>query len=155
MPPGGYGRQLQGPLSIYNRVTKASRELTQRLGREPSNEEIGVKLKVPARKVEEVFRAIQDPIALQTPVGDEDTELEDFIGDKNSPSPYADAENKEISGYIQKVLGTLTPKEEKVIRMRFGIGVDRDHTLEEQRHCVNLSIRAGSGHSKHWLAHKK
>jgi RNA polymerase primary sigma factor len=74
-------------MEFYNRVTKASRELTQRLGREPSNEEIGVKLKVPARKVEEVFRAIQDPIALQTPVGDEDTELEDFIGDKNSPSP--------------------------------------------------------------------
>jgi RNA polymerase primary sigma factor len=118
-------------MEFYNRVTKASRELTQKLGREPVNEEIGSKLKVPAKKVEEVFRAIQDPIALQTPVGDEDTELEDFIGDKNSPSPYSDAEKKEISGYIQKVLGTLTPKEEKVIRMRFGIGVDRDHTLEE------------------------
>jgi RNA polymerase primary sigma factor len=118
-------------MEFYNRVTKASRELTQKLGREPSNEEIGATLKVPAKKVEEVFRAIQDPIALQTPVGDEDTELEDFIGDKNSPSPYSDAEKKEISGYIQKVLGTLTPKEEKVIRMRFGIGVDRDHTLEE------------------------
>ncbi len=118
-------------MEFYNRVTKASRELTQVLGREPSNDEIGVKLKVTGKKVEEVFRAIQDPIALQTPVGDEDTELEDFIGDKNSPSPYFDAEKKEISGYIQKVLGTLTPKEEKVIRMRFGIGVDRDHTLEE------------------------
>jgi RNA polymerase primary sigma factor len=118
-------------MEFYNRVTKASRELTQELGREPSDEEIAKKLLVPTRKVEEVFRAIQDPIALQTPVGDEDTELEDFIGDKNSPSPYADAENKEISGYIKKVLGTLTPKEEKVIRMRFGIGVDRDHTLEE------------------------
>ncbi len=118
-------------MEFYNRVTKASRELTQVLGREPTNDEIGAKLKVTVRKVEEVFRAIQDPIALQTPVGDEDTELEDFIGDKNSPSPYSDAEKKEISGYIQKVLGTLTPKEEKVIRMRFGIGVDRDHTLEE------------------------
>jgi RNA polymerase primary sigma factor len=118
-------------MEFYNRVTKASRELTQELGREPSNEEIAKKLIVPPRKVEEVFRAIQDPIALQTPVGDEDTELEDFIGDKNSPSPYTDAENNEISGYIKKVLGTLTPKEEKVIRMRFGIGVDRDHTLEE------------------------
>jgi RNA polymerase primary sigma factor len=118
-------------MEFYNRVTKASRELTQVLGREPTNEEIGAKLKVTVRKVEEVFRAIQDPIALQTPVGDEDTELEDFIGDKNSPSPYSDAEKKEISGYIQKVIGTLTPKEEKVIRMRFGIGVDRDHTLEE------------------------
>lgn len=118
-------------MEFYNRVTKASRELTQELGREPTDEEIAKRLSVPTRKVEEVFRAIQDPIALQTPVGDEDTELEDFIGDKNSPSPYSDAENKEISGYIKKVLGTLTPKEEKVIRMRFGIGVDRDHTLEE------------------------
>jgi RNA polymerase primary sigma factor len=118
-------------MEFYNRVTKASRELTQELGREPSDEEIAKRLVVPTRKVEEVFRAIQDPIALQTPVGDEDTELEDFIGDKNSPSPYADAEDREISGYIKKVLGTLTPKEEKVIRMRFGIGVDRDHTLEE------------------------
>jgi RNA polymerase primary sigma factor len=118
-------------MEFYNRVTKASRELTQVIGREPTDEEIAKRLSVPTRKVEEVFRAIQDPIALQTPVGDEDTELEDFIGDKNSPSPYTDAEGKEISGYIKKVLGTLTPKEEKVIRMRFGIGVDRDHTLEE------------------------
>ncbi|HDO36512.1 MAG TPA: sigma-70 family RNA polymerase sigma factor [Nitrospirae bacterium] len=118
-------------MEFYNRVTKATRELTQRLGREPSNEEIAKKLEVPARKVEEVFRAIQDPIALQTPVGDEDTELEDFIGDKNSPSPFFDAELTESSEHIQRVLRTLTPKEEKVIRMRFGIGVDRDHTLEE------------------------
>ena len=118
-------------MEFYNRVTKASRELTQGLGREPTNEEIAVKLEVSTKKVEDVFRAIQDPIALQTPVGDEDTELEDFIGDKNSPSPYEDAEGKETSTYIQKVLCTLTPKEERVIRMRFGIGVDRDHTLEE------------------------
>ena len=118
-------------MEFYNRVTKASRELTQQLGREPTNEEIAQKLVVPTRKVEEVFRAIQDPIALQTPVGDEDTELEDFIGDKNSPSPYFDAEKTETSEQIQQVLKTLTPKEEMVIRMRFGIGADRDHTLEE------------------------
>ena len=118
-------------MEFYNRVTKASRELTQQLGREPTNEEIAQKLIVPTRKVEEVFRAIQDPIALQTPVGDEDTELEDFIGDKNSPSPYLDAEKTETSEQIQQVLKTLTPKEEMVIRMRFGIGADRDHTLEE------------------------
>jgi len=118
-------------MEFYNRVTKGSRELTQVLGREPSDEEIAKKLQVPTKKVEDVYRAIQDPIALQTPVGDEDTELEDFIGDKNSPSPYNEAEIKEVSTYIQKVLCTLTPKEERVIRMRFGIGVDRDHTLEE------------------------
>ncbi|MBF0564482.1 MAG: sigma-70 family RNA polymerase sigma factor [Nitrospirae bacterium] len=118
-------------MEFYNRVTKISREITQLLGREPTNEEIAQKLDVPVRKVEEVFRAIQDPIALQTPVGDEDTELEDFIGDKNSPSPFSDAERSEASEYVQKVLRTLSAKEEKVIRMRFGIGVDRDHTLEE------------------------
>ncbi|MFN3480871.1 MAG: sigma-70 family RNA polymerase sigma factor [Thermodesulfovibrionales bacterium] len=118
-------------MEFYNRVTKASRELTQQLGREPTNEEIAQKLSVPVRKVEEVFRAIQDPIALQTPVGDEDTELEDFIGDKNSPSPFSDAERVEMSEHIQRVLRTLTEKEEKVIRMRFGIGAERDHTLEE------------------------
>jgi len=118
-------------MEFYNRVSKASRELTQQLGREPTNEEIAQKLIVPTRKVGEVFRAIQDPIALQTPVGDEDTELEDFIGDKNSPSPYSDAEKIETSEQIQMVLKTLTPKEEKVISMRFGIGADRDHTLGE------------------------
>ncbi len=118
-------------MEFYNRVTKVSRELTQQLGREPTNEEIASKLSVPVRKVEEVFRAIQDPIALQTPVGDEDTELEDFIGDKNSPSPFNDAERIEMSEHIQRVLRTLTEKEEKVIRMRFGIGAERDHTLEE------------------------
>jgi len=118
-------------MEFYNKVTKASKELTQRLGREPTNEEIASRLNVGVKKVEEVFRAIQDPIALQTPIGDEDTELEDFIGDKTTPSPYVDAEKKEISWNIQKVLNTLTPKEEKVIRMRFGIGADRDHTLEE------------------------
>jgi RNA polymerase primary sigma factor len=126
-------------MEFYNRVTKASRELTQQLGREPTNEEIAKKLVVPVRKVEEVFRAIQDPIALQTPIGDEDTELEDFIGDKASPSPYSDAERIETSEQIQRVLRTLTPKEETVVRMRFGIGVDRDHTLEEVGRYLSIT----------------
>src|ERR1700690_3276533 len=126
-------------MEFYNRVTKASRELTYQLGREPSNEEIAKKLIVTTRKVEEVFRAIQDPIALQTPVGDEDTELEDFIGDKTSPSPYSDAERNEISDQILMILKTLTPKEEKVIRMRFGIGVERDHTLEEVGRYLSIT----------------
>ena len=126
-------------MEFYNRVTKASRELTQQLGREPTNEEIAKKLVVPVRKVEEVFRAIQDPIALQTPIGDEDTELEDVIGDKTSPSPYSDAERIETSEQIQRVLRTLTPKEETVIRMRFGIGVDRDHTLEEVGRYLSIT----------------
>ncbi len=126
-------------MEFYNRVTKASRELTQQLGREPSNEEIAEKLGVPVRKVEEVFRAIQDPIGLQTPIGDEDTELEDFIGDKSSPSPISEAERIELSEHIQRVLKTLTPKEEKVIKMRFGIGEDRDHTLEEVGRYLSIT----------------
>ncbi len=126
-------------MEFYNHVTKASRELTQQLGHEPTNEEIAKKLIVPVRKVEEVFRAIQDPIALQTPIGDEDTELEDFIGDKTSPSPYSDAERIETSEQIQRVLRTLTPKEGTVIRMRYGIGVDRDHTLEEVGRYLSLT----------------
>ena len=128
------GRTIRTPVHLmefYNRVSKASRELMQRLGREPNNEEIAGQLGVPARKVEEVFKAIQDPIALQSRVGDERAEVEDFIGDNNSSSPYADAEKSEITEKILMILKTLTSKEEKTIRMRFGIGVDRNHTLEE------------------------
>jgi RNA polymerase primary sigma factor len=118
-------------MDFYNKVTKASRELTQQLGREPNKEEIAKRLGVSTKKVEDVFKAIQDPIALQTQVGDEDTKLEDFIADENSPSPYLDAEKNEITDKILKILKTLNPNEEKVIRMRFGIGFDKDHTLEE------------------------
>jgi RNA polymerase primary sigma factor len=126
-------------MEFYNRVSKASRELTHELGREPSNEEIAKRLEVPTKKVEEAYRAIQDPIALQTPVGDEDTELEDFIGDENSLSPYSDTEQRESTEQILKILKTLTPKEEEVIRLRFGIGVDRDHTLEEVGRFLSLT----------------
>ena len=118
-------------MDFYSKVSKASRELIPLLGREPSKEEIAKRLGVSARKVEEVFRAIQDPVALQTPVGNEDTKIEDFISDKNNPSPYSHAERNKIKEQILKILHTLTPREEKVIRMRFGIDADRDHTLEE------------------------
>jgi len=118
-------------MEFYNKVSRVSRELTQQLGREPSKEEIAKRLEVSTGKVEEVFRAIQDPIALQTPVGDEDSKLEDFISDKDSPSPYSDTERNNVTEHILRVLNTLTPKEEKIIRMRFGIGFDKDHTLEE------------------------
>jgi len=118
-------------MEFYNKVTKASRELTHQLGREPSKEEIAKKLEVSTGKVEGVFKAIQDPIALQTPIGDENSKLEDFISDKDSPSPYSDTERNNVTEQMLMVLHTLTPREEKVIRMRFGIGVDKDHTLEE------------------------
>jgi RNA polymerase primary sigma factor len=117
-------------MEFYNKVTKASRELISQIGREPSKEEIATKLGIPIRKIEEVFRAIQDPIALQTLVGD-DTTIEEFISDKDSPSPYTNAERNNVTEQILRVLNTLTPREAEVIRMRFGIGVNKDHTLEE------------------------
>jgi len=116
---------------FYSKVTKASRELTHQLGREPSKEEIAKRLEVLTGKVEEVFRAIQDAIALQTPVGDDGTTIEEFITDKDSPSPYTNAERNNVTEQILKILHTLTPREEEVIKMRFGIGFDKDHTLEE------------------------
>jgi RNA polymerase primary sigma factor len=118
-------------VEFYNRATKVSRELRQEFGRDPSKEEIAERLAVSTGKLEEVFTAIQDPIALQTPLGDDDSKLEDFISDEDSPSPYSDTEKNDITERIIKVLETLDPREAAVVRMRFGIGFERDYTLEE------------------------
>jgi RNA polymerase primary sigma factor len=118
-------------MEFHNKVIKVSRELTLQLGREPSKKEIAKKIGVSVRKVEEICIIVQDPIALQTPVGEENTQIEDFVSDENSLSPFAHTENKKISKKIQMILDTLSPREQQVIRMRFGIGVDRNHTLKE------------------------
>jgi RNA polymerase primary sigma factor len=118
-------------MEFHNKVVKVSRELTLQLGREPSKKEIAKRLGVSVRKVEEIYIIVQDTIALQTPVGDENTQIEDFISDDNCMSPCTHAENKKISKKIQMILGTLSPREQQVIRMRFGIGFERNHTLKE------------------------
>ncbi len=118
-------------MEFHNKVIKMSRELTLQLGREPSKREIAKGLGVSAKKVEEIHIIVQDPIALQTPVGDENTQIEDFISDENCTSPFAHAENKKISKKIQVVLNTLSPREQQVIKMRFGIGCERNYTLKE------------------------
>jgi RNA polymerase primary sigma factor len=118
-------------MEFHNRVVKASRELTLQLGREPNIKEISKRLGVSSKKVEEILVAVQDPIALQTPVGDENTQIEDFISDENCQSPFDHTENKKISKKIQTILSTLSPREQKVITMRFGIGFDRNYTLKE------------------------
>jgi RNA polymerase primary sigma factor len=118
-------------VEFYNKVTRASRELTHQIGREPNKEELAERLAVSTGKIEEVLKAIQDPIALQTPVGDDDSRLEDFITDKDSPSPYSDTERNNVTEQILKVLNTLGPREAEIVRMRFGIGFDKDYTLEE------------------------
>lgn len=118
-------------MELNNKITHAAKELTQQLGREPNTEEIAQKIGMSVRKIEGVLKAVQDPVTLQTPVGEDDATLEDFIGD-NSFSPYEDTErNKTTEVLLQILRTTLNPREEMVIRMRFGIGVDRDHTLDE------------------------
>jgi RNA polymerase primary sigma factor len=118
-------------MEFYNRVSRATAQLIQEQGREPGTREIAKKMGIPARKVEEVIKAVQTPVALQTPIGDESADLEDFISDGSTPPPDVDVEKKEISRHVLKILKTLSHREERVLRMRFGIGVDRDHTLEE------------------------
>lgn len=125
-------------VELYNRVTQTARELTRQLAREPRTEEIASALKLSVRKVEDVLKAFQEPVPLQTPVGDEETTLGDLIGD-NSVSPYEDAERSGLTDGILQVLRTLTPREADVIKLRFGIGVERDHTLEEVGRHLSLT----------------
>jgi RNA polymerase primary sigma factor len=118
-------------MEFYNKVTKASRELMSQSGREPSKEEIANRLAVSTEKLEAVFRSVQDTIALQTPLGDEGTTIEDFISDKDSPTPYSNTESNDVTEQILNVLKTLTPREAEIIKRRFGIGCEKDCTLEE------------------------
>jgi len=115
---------------LYTKVCNASKELAQQLGREPVKDEIAHVLRIPVKKVEDVFKAMQEPITLQTPIGDDDSTLADMIGD-DSHSPYSETERNKLTEQIIDVLHTLTPREQEVIRMRYGIGVERDYTLEE------------------------
>jgi RNA polymerase primary sigma factor len=101
--------------------------------------EIARRAKVPAKKVDEILRLVQEPIALQSPIGDEDSKLEDFIEDKAVTSAFHRVENLEVKDSITRLLHTLTPREEEVIRMRFGIGVSREHTLEEVGHHLSVT----------------
>jgi RNA polymerase primary sigma factor len=116
---------------FYNKANKATRELRQQLGRDPNKDEIASRMEVSTGKLAEVFTAVQDTIALQTPVGDDDSKLEDFVCDKDSLSPYANTEKNDVTEQILRVLNTLTSKEAEIIRMRFGIGCEKDCTLEE------------------------
>jgi len=126
-------------VELYNKISKATKELTLEMGKEPSSDEIAQRLEIPTGKVEQVFNAIQDPVAIQTPVGDDDSMLEDFISDKNNASPYDDIERSNMNQHLLKVLHTLSPREEKVVRMRFGIGEEREHTLEEIGKYLSLT----------------
>jgi RNA polymerase primary sigma factor len=119
-------------IETINKLVRTSRYLVQELGREPTPEEIAEKMELPLEKVRKVLRIAKEPISLETPIGEEeDSHLGDFIEDKNVPTPGDAVTGLNIAEQTQRVLATLTPREEKVLRMRFGIGEKSDHTLEE------------------------
>jgi RNA polymerase primary sigma factor len=118
-------------VETINKITKVARELVQEIGREPTSGEIADRLKIPVEKVSSILKISKEPISLETPIGEEDTHLRDFIEDKDMPSPLDYAIQDDMRKKIDQILCSLPTKEEKIIRKRFGIGVDIPHTLEE------------------------
>jgi RNA polymerase primary sigma factor len=127
-------------IETINKLVRTSRYLVQELGREPTPEEIAAKMDMPVEKVRKVQKIAKEPISLETPVGEEeDSLLGDFIEDKKVINPNEAIVNLNLSEQTRKVLSTLTPREEKVLRMRFGIGEESDHTLEEVGQDFNVT----------------
>ncbi len=119
-------------IETINKLIRTSRYLVQELGREPVPEEIAVRMEMPLEKVRKVLKIAKEPISLETPIGEEeDSHLGDFIEDKNAVSPVESVIGSSLENQTRRVLKSLTPREEKVLRMRFGIGEKSDHTLEE------------------------
>ena len=119
-------------VEVINKLNRVSRLLVQQIGREPSTEEIAKKMGVSLDHLQKILRITKKPISLETPIGEEeDSRLEDFIEDEKSLSPQDAAINSNLVKQTQKVLSTLNKREEKILRMRFGIGENHDHTLEE------------------------
>jgi len=119
-------------IETINKLVRASRQMLHEYGREPTPEELATKLNMPLDKVRKVLKIAKEPISLETPIGDEeDSHLGDFIEDKNAVQPLEAATLSNLREATTRVLATLTPREERVLRMRFGIGMNTDHTLEE------------------------
>jgi len=119
-------------IETINKLIRTSRALVQELGREPTSEEIAQRMDIPVAKVRKVLKIAQEPISLETPIGEEeDSHLGDFIEDRQEVSPSDAVINLNLKEQTEKVLHTLTPREEKVIKMRFGVGDGSEHTLEE------------------------
>jgi RNA polymerase primary sigma factor len=119
-------------IETINKLVRTQRHLVQEMGREPTPEEIAEKMEIPVDKVRKIQKIAKEPISLETPIGEEeDSHLGDFIEDKNTTSPSESVMTNSLQDTTRKVLATLTPREERVLRMRFGIGEHSDHTLEE------------------------
>jgi RNA polymerase primary sigma factor len=127
-------------IETINKLTRTSRSLVQELGREPTAEEIGERMDLPASKVRKIMKIAQEPISLETPIGEEeDSHLGDFIEDKNVISPIDSVIFTNLRESTRGVLKSLTPREELVLRMRFGVGEDSEHTLEEVGRSFNVT----------------
>lgn len=119
-------------IETINKLVRTSRQMMHEIGREPTPEELAAKLMMPLDKVRKVMKIAKEPISLETPIGDEeDSHLGDFIEDKNAMQPIDSAINANLKETTTRILASLTPREERVLRMRFGIGMNSDHTLEE------------------------
>ncbi|MCZ7652366.1 MAG: RNA polymerase sigma factor RpoD [Thermoanaerobaculia bacterium] len=127
-------------IETINKLTRTSRSLVQELGREPTAEEIGERMDLPASKVRRIMKIAQEPISLETPIGEEeDSHLGDFIEDKSAVSPLEQVISTNLREQTGRVLKTLTPREELVLRMRFGVGDGSEHTLEEVGRSFNVT----------------
>jgi len=119
-------------IETINKLVRTSRQMMHELGREPTPEELAERLHMPLDKVRKVLKIAKEPVSLETPIGDEeDSSLGDFIEDKNATNPLESAIHSNLKETTTRILATLTPREERVLRMRFGIGMNTDHTLEE------------------------
>jgi RNA polymerase primary sigma factor len=119
-------------IETINKLVRTSRQILHEIGREPTPEELAERLSMPLEKVRKVMKIAKEPISLETPIGDEeDSHLGDFIEDKNAVIPVDAAIQANLKETVTRVLASLTPREERVLRMRFGIGMNTDHTLEE------------------------
>ncbi len=129
-------------IETINKIVRTSRQMLHEIGREPTPEELAEKLAMPLEKVRKVLKIAKEPISLETPIGDEeDSHLGDFIEDKNAVLPIDAAIQSNLRETTTRVLASLTPREERVLRMRFGIGMNTDHTLEEVGQAVQRHPR--------------
>lgn len=127
-------------IETINKLVRTSRQMMHEIGREPTPEELAERLHIPLDKVRKVLKIAKEPVSLETPIGDEeDSTLGDFIEDKNALLPVESAIHANLRETTTRVLATLTPREERVLRMRFGIGMNTDHTLEEVGQQFNVT----------------
>ena len=143
-------------IETINKLIRTSRALMQEMGRDPTPEEIAVRMNLPIAKVKKVFKIAVEPLSLETPVGDDDNSIGDFLEDKAQTTPSERVVTSSLAAQTRKTLATLSPREEKVLRMRFGIGEDVDHTLERVGQNFNVTrerIRQIEAKALHKLRH--